>query len=35
MWFVRGHAYVVLVRFSPPAGLFIDSDLHDTFGYEQ
>jgi hypothetical protein len=29
MWPIRGHAYVVLVSFSP-AGLFIDSDAHDT-----
>jgi hypothetical protein len=33
-WPIRGRAYVVLVRFIPPAGLFIDSNMHATLGYE-
>jgi hypothetical protein len=31
---VRGRTHDMLVRFYTPAGLIIDSDLHDTLGYE-
>jgi hypothetical protein len=31
--FLRGCVYVLLVRFSP-LGLYIDSNLLDTLGYE-